>query len=144
MLESDEFSAEARLLAALAHVSIVVQGVGLVVGMFVYVNQREKSRFAAFQALQAVVYQLFVFIAGMVISAISTGIGLVSMSMMEANGSTPASPLLWLTISSMFIPLALMAIVVIYAFWGGYQVWQGQDFRYPLIGRWLENSELLS
>ncbi len=53
-----EHSTEARLLAALAHASVMLQGIGLLVGVVVYVNQREKSVYAAFQGLQAAVYQL--------------------------------------------------------------------------------------
>ena len=49
---------ESRLLAALAHGSVVAQGLGLLVGVVVYTNQRDRSRYAAFQALQAAIYQL--------------------------------------------------------------------------------------
>jgi hypothetical protein len=51
-------STENRLLAALSHGSIVAQGVGILVGVVVYVTQREKSHYAAFQSLQAAVFQL--------------------------------------------------------------------------------------
>ena len=51
-------STENRLLAALAHGSVVTQGIGILVGVLVYITQREKSREAAFQGLQAAVYQL--------------------------------------------------------------------------------------
>ena len=41
-------NAESRLLAALAHGSVMVQGLGLLVG--VDMNERDSSRYAAFQA----------------------------------------------------------------------------------------------
>ena len=47
-MEQEEKGVEARLLAALAHGSAVAQGIGILVGVLVYVTQRDKSRFAAF------------------------------------------------------------------------------------------------
>ncbi|RPJ37755.1 MAG: hypothetical protein EHM21_17795, partial [Chloroflexi bacterium] len=59
MSENQEvLTTENRLLAALAHGAVITQGLGLLAGVIVYVTQREKSRWAAFQALQAAVYQL--------------------------------------------------------------------------------------
>ena len=57
-MNDERLSVENRLLAALAHGSVFAQGIGILVGVLVYITQREKSRYAAFQALQAAVFQL--------------------------------------------------------------------------------------
>jgi uncharacterized Tic20 family protein len=46
-----------RILAALAHGSIIVSVVGLLVPAIIWITQRQKSRFVAFQSLQAIIFQ---------------------------------------------------------------------------------------
>jgi hypothetical protein len=52
-MTGESISTENRLLAALAHASAAAQGIGVLVGVLVYISQRDKSRYAAFQGLQA-------------------------------------------------------------------------------------------
>jgi len=137
---------EGRLLAALAHGSIVAQGLGVIVGVLVYVTQRDKSRYAAFQGLQAAVYQLIslVLVVGLwflwgIFYAL-TWIPLIPQ--MEASPDAAPPPIFWVGIGSMAIPLALMAIVGLYGLWGALRCWQGRDFRYAVVGRLLERSGL--
>lgn len=137
---------EGRLLAALAHGSIVAQGLGVIVGVLVYVTQRDKSRYAAFQGLQAAVYQLIslVLVVGLwflwgIFYAL-TWIPLIPL--MEASPDAAPPPIFWVGIGSMAIPLALMAIVGLYGLWGALRCWQGRDFRYAVVGRLLERSGL--
>ncbi|MGB7117606.1 MAG: hypothetical protein WBD56_15810 [Anaerolineales bacterium] len=42
-MKQENKSTENRLLAALAHSSVVTQGLGILVGVVVYITQREKS-----------------------------------------------------------------------------------------------------
>jgi len=138
--------AESRLLAALAHGSIVAQGLGLLVGLLVYINQREKSRYAAFQALQAAIYQFFSLI-------IVVGVWLVwglfyTLSLIpviqqsQAMPDAPPPPLFWIGLGSMAIPFVVMLVVGLYGLWGALRTWQGREFRYALLGAWLERSGL--
>jgi len=53
-----ETSSDERLMAAIAHGSVVVTGPGIVVGVLIWLTQKEKSPYAAAQAMQAAVYQL--------------------------------------------------------------------------------------
>ncbi len=137
---------EARLLAALAHGSIVIQGLGILVGVVVYLTQREKSRYAALQALQAAVYQ---FICMVVIVGLWVAWGIfyaVSwiplISQAQTMPDAPPPPLFWVGLVSMVIPFVLMIVVGLYGLWAATRVWQGRDFRYLIIGRWLERSGL--
>lgn len=141
-----EHSTEARLLAALAHASVMLQGIGLLVGVVVYVNQREKSVYAAFQGLQAAVYQLVAIIIvinvwlAWTIFYFLTFIPLFQF--FEANPDGPLPPIFWIGLGSMLIPFAIMLVVGLYGLWGAFRVWRGKEFRYMLIGPWLARSGL--
>ncbi|HOA24947.1 MAG TPA: DUF4870 domain-containing protein [Aggregatilineales bacterium] len=139
---TEQTNGEARLLAALAHGSIIAQWLGLIVGVIVYATQRERSRYAAFQGLQAAVYQLFSLIVAMVVWScwmvfyLLTWIPLATQ--IEASDTPP--PLFWVGLGSMIIPLIVMAILGLYGLWGGVRCLQGHDFRYIVIGPLLERS----
>jgi tetratricopeptide (TPR) repeat protein len=57
-----------RILAGLSHGGIILSVFGLLIPVFIWITQREKSRFVAFQSLQALDYQVyatsFQFLAG--------------------------------------------------------------------------------
>jgi uncharacterized Tic20 family protein len=135
-------NAENRLLAALAHGSAVAQGIGILVGVVVYFNQREKSRYAAFQAMQAAVFQLvnFVIAIGLwMVWGILYGLSMIPLiKLAESDIDASPPPLFWISMISMIIPLMYMVIVGLYGLWGALRTWQGKNFRYLIIGRWLE------
>ena len=137
-------STETRLLAALSHASVVTQGIGILVGVMVFITQREKSRYAAFQGLQAAVYQILnlILVIGMwVVWGVFYGLSMIPLFMQaEANPDAAPPAIFWIAMTSMVLPLIFMILVGLYGLWGGLRSWQGEDFRYPLIGSWLEKS----
>ena len=147
-MAKDERNAENRLLAALAHGSVVAQGVGILVGILVYINQREQSPYSAFHALQATLYQLISFIITIilwVIWGIFYGLSMVPLIIQADSNPNAAPPLVfWLGMLSMVIPFIYMILVGLYGLWGGIRTWQGKDFRYAIIGSMLEKSDLWS
>lgn len=137
--ERTELRAEERLLAALAHGSIIAQGLGLLVGVLVYINQREKSRYAAFQALQAAVYQLvglILVIGSWFVWGVFYGISMIPLISLAEDAAPP--PIFWIGMGTMVIPFIIMAIIGLYGLLAALRTWQGHDFRYALIGGWLE------
>ena len=139
-------STENRLLAALAHGSVFAQGVGILVGVLVYITQRDRSRYAAFQALQAAVYQLINFIITIglwLVWGLFYGLSMIPL-IQQANTNPDAAPpaIFWISLISMVIPLFYMVLIGLYGLWGAVRTWQGKDFRYFLIGSWLEKSGL--
>jgi len=137
---------ESRLLAALAHGSVVAQGLGLLVGVVVYTNQRDRSRYAAFQALQAAIYQLIslIIVVGIWIAwSVFYVISLIPViGQAERTPDAPPPPIFWIGLGSMVIPCAIMVAIGLYGLWAGLQVWRAKDFRYALLGAWLERSGL--
>jgi uncharacterized membrane protein len=139
--QAQELSTENRLLAALAHGSIVAQGLGLIAGILIYINQREKSPYVAFQALQAAIYQLISLIIVIASWLAWTGFYMLSFIPIIQNVdkySDAPPPIFWIGMGSMVIPFAIMTVIGLYGLWGAIRVFQGKDFRYILIGRWLE------
>jgi uncharacterized Tic20 family protein len=139
-------SVEERLLAALSHGSILAQGVGLLVGVLVYVTQREKSRYAAFQALQAAVFQLInlIIVMGLwLVWGVFYGLSMIPLiRLSETAPDAPPPPIFWWGLGSMVLPFAVMVVVGLVGLWGALRSWQGREFRYPLLGAWLERSGL--
>ena len=139
----ETLTTENRLLAALAHGSVVIQGVGLLVGVLVYVTQRDKSRYAAFQALQAAVYQLVNLILIGVLWVLWAAFYTLSITSMLSQPRMAAPPPIFLvSLGSMLIPFGLMLLVDLFGLWGAVRSWQGKEFRYPLLGGWLDRSGL--
>ena len=145
-MRQENKSTENRLLAALAHGSVVTQGLGILVGVVVYITQREKSLYAAFQGLQAAVFQfvnLIIIIGMWVVWGVFYGLSILSLIKIEETNPDAAPPVIfWIAMISMVIPLIYMVLVGLYGLWGALRTWQGKDFKYLIIGGWLEKSEL--
>jgi uncharacterized Tic20 family protein len=132
--------------AALAHTSILLTAtlgtvggigvpVGLVVPLVMYFGYRKQSRFIAFHALQALVYQL----AGVLIIAVLGGlVGAV----WAVSGSLTAV-LIGFALMPFAVSLTLLlagAVIawIVYGLYAAYQVYQGRNLHYWLIGDYLE------
>ena len=134
-----------RIMAALAHVTVILPMMGVIAPIVIWVTQKEKSESIAFQALQAVVYQLTLILIGFVgmacymCSFFGIFIFMIPFSTGDAPNGFPIEAL------GVFFPFLIMAalmfvglIYIIYGLVGAVQVLRGKDFRYILIGRWLE------
>ncbi len=141
-MEHEDKTTENRLLAAITHFSVIVQGTGILVGIFIYVSQREKTRYVAFQALQAAAYQLITFVITIVLWllwGILYGLSMIPLIMQAETNPDAAPPaIFWISMILMVVPLFYMIITGLYGLWGGLRAWQGKDFKYLLIGNWLE------
>ena len=146
---TDEWTA-----AALAHASVLLTlvlgmagGLGVLVGSAVtlamVLGYRERSRFVAFHALQSFVYQavgvlLYVVLAAVLATCVAvawTVSGLLS-AVLVGFLLMPFALLLTLLVVLLLVcaPFAWLG----YGLYAAYQVYQGRDFRYWLIGEWLE------
>jgi uncharacterized Tic20 family protein len=134
-----------QIMAALAHVTVVLPMMGVIAPIVIWATQKDKSEFVAFQALQAVVYQLalilawFVFMVCYMCSFFGSFILTIPFS---SNGGSDGFPFEALAV---FIPFLVMIVMmvgwVVYLIYGlvaAFLVLGGRDFRYILIGMWLE------
>ncbi len=153
-----------KIMAAIGHATIIWPVVGIVAPLVVWATQREKSRFVAFQALQAAVYHITLIIAGLVCGVcffcyyVAMIVGGIAMPLLLAIPGAGASGEELPPEAVIPILLGILGMIVFYlAIWGlmllGLGVWaayigyglygavanlQGKDFRYPILGSRLE------
>lgn len=139
--------------AAIAHASAVVTVlfgvltggalclVGPIVPLAIWLVFRSKSPFVAQHALQATIFQTLVivltaalFAVGLILVAVAwVGTGLL-MSAVVGICLIPVA--LVLTLLWIMATLGLPVAALVYACYGAYEVLQGRDFRYYLVGNW--------
>jgi uncharacterized Tic20 family protein len=125
---------EERQWAMLAHLSILLNLVtgllGVVAPLVIYMMYKDRSRYVAYHAMQALIFQLIWWVGG---GAIVTVTWIVT-SLLSA-----------VIIGVLCIPLAciisLLPIAALgYGIYGGMETSQGKDFKYWLIGDWVRGT----
>lgn len=123
--------ADERLWAMLAHLSVLLNLVTGFLGVFaplgIYLVLKDRSRYVAFQSMQAFLFQLLWWVGGGVLAGVlwtMTGV---------------LAPFL---IGLLCAPFALLAsifplIAIVYGIVGAIQSYQGQDFHYWLVADWV-------
>jgi hypothetical protein len=135
-----------RTLAGLAHLSVLLGimtgGIGgAIAAMLIWITQKDKSDYVAFQALQAAVYQ----IAGTLVMTLAWCCWLMfyfatfipMMAQLDQNPDV-LPPSFWIGLLSMVVPLAVMGLWLLYGLWGSLRCFQGLDFQYVFVGRWVK------
>ncbi len=129
-----------HIVAALAHISVLLPQIGVIAPIVIWVMQKERSRFVAFQALQAIAYQLLlilIWFGGMACYMGSFVLTFAGGVILASRISGPG--LVFFLPFVVFLGiLLLMLVFVIYGIVAAVLTFQGKDFRYALIGRWVE------
>ena len=125
---------EERQWAMIAHLGVLLNlatgFLGAVVPLGIYMIYKDRSRYVAYQALQALIFQLIWWIGGSVLAGIAWTItGVLSAILIG---------LLCIPFACIFSAMPLVALG--YGIYGGIQSSQGQDFKYWLIGDWLRST----
>lgn len=127
-------SSEENTLAMFAHLSILLNLVtgflGLVPALIIYFAYKDRSRYVAYQSLQAVVFQLVYFFGAAILAGI---VALIS------------TPLVLVCIGLFGLVLALLLALVpvgalIYGIVGAVETYHGRDFQYWLVGQWVRET----
>ena len=134
-----------RIMAALAQVTVLLPLIGVIAPIVIWVTQREKSKYVAFQALQAVLYQLLIvlwWVLGMGCYMVSIfGMFALTIPLASASSSSQAGLLAMIPVLFPFGVMGLMIlgflVFIIYGCVAAVLVFQGRNFRYLLIGNWL-------
>jgi len=148
MSEERVSTQEERVLAGLAHGSILLgvftNGIGgIAAALVVWVTQKDRSAYAAGQALQALVYQIATMVLTWILWACwgCAWMALLLPPLMANPDAYQTAPPagLWFGLFLMILPLGIMGLTVLYGLWGAVRCLGGHDFNYAVIGRWLEN-----
>jgi uncharacterized Tic20 family protein len=131
-----------RILAALAHGAILVPIYGIIIPAIIWITQKEKSRFVSFQSLQALVFHL-VLLSLYVIGMLCYFISFIGMFGGFAFAERTSSD--WMAVMPSLFPFAVLGgfacvglFFVIYGAVGAILSLVGKDFRYLLIGTFIE------
>ncbi len=129
--------ADERLWAMLAHLSVLLNLVtgflGVGAALIIYLVYRNRSRYVAYQALQALLFQLIFWGGGgLLIGVVWAVVGLLSAVLVGIL-------LIPFAVIATVVLAAFPVIAVVYGVIGALQCNQGEDFRYWLIGDWALN-----
>jgi uncharacterized Tic20 family protein len=135
-----------RVMAALSHGGVLIPMWGILVAVLVWLTHKDKSRFVAFQSLQALAFQvleilIMVLLMGCYLATFMIPFFGMFASMAVNPNAPPPEPLF----GAFFLPFMVfplffltMAVFAIYGIIGAIQTLQGKDFRYAVLGRRLE------
>ena len=143
-MEANGPTQDERTMAALAHASVIVFGMGIIASVVIWVTQKELSRYVAFQALQATVYHIVgfcIFMAGMLCWLILYFASFIPLMVAATQGSDDPPLGFLLAMLLMVVPLIFMGLWIVGGLWGAVRAFRSSDFRYLIIGdqveRWL-------
>jgi uncharacterized Tic20 family protein len=124
--------------AMLAHLSVLLNLVtgflGPIIAMIIYLVFKERSRYVAYQSLQAALFQLIGWVGGGVIIGLVWGVTGVLSAVIVGLLCIPFA--LIFTVLFGLLPVATL----VYGVYAAIQAGQGQDFRYWLVGDWLRGT----
>src|SRR3990170_5654487 len=127
-----------RTWAMVAHLSVLANLVtgflGPIVALIIYFVYKDRSRYVAYQSMQAFVFQLIWWVGGgLLIGGIWGATGLLSIVLIGLLCIPFA-------LIATFILLIMPLVSLVYGVVGGIQASQGQDFRYWLVGDWVRGT----
>jgi uncharacterized Tic20 family protein len=128
-----------RILAALAHLSILGGGLGLFVPALVWVAKRQKSAFTSFQALQALGYAIFAILYEFLLVPVWLIVFiLLNISVIVTEDGTRISQEYFTVIQDLIIMITIMMILpLLLGIIGALACLFGKEFRYPILGNHL-------
>lgn len=138
---------EERTLAGIAHLLIFASIFGVLISLVIWWRERERSRYAAFHAAQAMLYQLAVYVLGFVLA-----FAVISVIWLPYLWFGPAPPdvspegevfgparifgvvlLLTATFTAVAFSLLVSLGASAYAIYGAMQCFRGRPFRYLVV-----------
>ncbi|HVM70924.1 MAG TPA: DUF4870 domain-containing protein [Anaerolineales bacterium] len=131
-------ASEERTWSMLAHLSVLLNLItgflGPIAALVIYLVYKDRSRMVAYQALQAMIFQLICWYGGgLLIGVMWATVGVLSAVLI---GIILIPIAVVLTLALVLLPVGSVVYGIIAAF----QVNQGQDFKYWLVGDWVRST----
>ena len=125
---------EDRVWAVLAHLSALAMGMGILLPVVGWSEQRRKSKYASFQCLQALGYQSLGFTVWLLLYLLLFIVFLVFFALMISETGEESSMVNVSTGMLMFVTLGSFGIYLLLPIIAAISCALGKDFRYPLMG----------
>lgn len=137
---------EERWVVAMGHFAVIILFWGLIAPVTAWIAQGKQNRFVKFQSIQTAVYQAVVtvlYFGAIVIYMIGFLAFLASTGLAGVPSDGAPLGMISLVIFILFSLIALLLFMLvplchILGQWAGYKVLKGENYRYPLIGRFVE------
>ena len=137
---------EDRWVASMGHFAVIIMLWGLLAPATAWIVQGKRSLFLKFQAAQAVIFQAFtlvlyflsgvLYIGGFVFFLISVG-GMDAMNL-DSSFAMFGVVVFFGSLLCTFVIVLLVPLLHIMGQWAGYRILKGDDYRYPLVGKFVE------
>jgi len=131
-------STEERIWAVIAHLSSLAFGMGILLPIISWSDQRRKSNYSSFQSLQALGYQSLGFtiwiLSYLVVIILAAIILLITLRPVEGSGQDPDAILNPAMIFFFFLIFGFFAIYFVLPIIAAVACALGKDFRYPFMG----------
>lgn len=139
----DAATSNDRLLAALAHGSVVLSFFGALVPALIWSFQRRKSPYAAFHALQAAGYQMLMLWVGTAAYLLFVLLAFLALTSFPGAAAAPGGTLSPQRLLEMqgwmyFFLFGFIGIYFLPGILGAALCLMGRDFKYPILGKRLE------
>lgn len=135
-------TSDEKVLAALAHASVLFFFFGPIGATLVWIIQRAKSKYVRYHALQAMGYQVLAFWAwfiGMFVFMFGfIGLSFILAFATSDTASTPPEAIFILQPLFVLFIFGAWGLMFLLGFVGAVFCMLGKDFRYPIIGAWLQ------
>ncbi len=141
---ANQVTSDERLSAALAHASVFLFGWGIFIPLVVWLVHRQKSNFVSFHALQALIFQLLQTLYWLVVMIIFVVVIFAANFLGTAiaiNSPSDLNPafMFFSQFCGFGFLIAAMGLYILVGLIASGMTLARRDFRYPLVGRWLEN-----
>jgi uncharacterized Tic20 family protein len=124
---------EERIWAAFSHASAILFGMGLVIPAVAWNEQRKKSQYASFQALQALGYQTIGYTLWFLIYLLFIVVGVILFPLSVSGGPSDSLLPIIIVVIVVFI-LGSIGLYMLLPVIGVIATSLGKDFRYPILG----------
>lgn len=144
--EAPSINQEVRLLAAISHASVIFTNIGFFIPIGIYLTQKKKSSYLGFQALQALIWQIVMFVFTILTSSCMAGsifipVLFATSTQNERLLEVSGGGIFFAVIISVFLMTFGNLAFIIYGIIGAVRIYQGKDFRYVFIGNRIDKSK---
>jgi uncharacterized Tic20 family protein len=135
-------TSDERVWAALAHGAILLFGFGMIASLVIWITQRKKSAYVAFQSLQALLYQTLQSVVFMLVGLVIAIFDLILATILalfirNTGAGNHITPFLLVEIIPVIFLFVLIGLYYLVGLVAAGLCLAGRQARYPWLGGWL-------